>query len=179
MTNVNTFINPPEVRIPVTLQQSAESNYYQSTSTVLYQLWDALRKLGTSSSSIINNTDIEESFVVACSDETTALTAGTKKAVFRMPYNFTLTDVRASVTTAATGTTLLTVDIGQNDTSILLTKLTFDSGEKTTYTAATPAVTTVAALNNDDEIRIDILSVGSTIAGAGLKVTLAGFKTKP
>lgn len=38
---------------------------------------------------------------IACSDETTALTAGAAKVTFRMPFAFTVTAVRASLTTAA------------------------------------------------------------------------------
>ena len=86
----------------------------------------------------------------------------------------TLTAVKASVVTAPTGGTLLTVDINKGGASILSTKLTFDAGEKTTTTAATPAVISDANLAADAEITIDIDSVGSTIAGAGLKVTLIG-----
>lgn len=41
-----------------------------------------------------------ESFIIACSDETTALTTGTGKVTFRMPYAFTVTAVRASLTGA-------------------------------------------------------------------------------
>lgn len=114
---------------------------------------------------------------IACSDETTALTTGTAKVTFRMPYAFTLTAVRASVTTAPTGATLLTVDINESGTTILSTKLTFDASEKTTTTAATPAVISDASLADDAEITIDIDDVGSTIAGAGLKVYLIGTKT--
>ena len=46
-----------------------------------------------------------ESIIIACSDETTAITTGTAKVTFRMPYAFTLSAVRASVTTAPTGST--------------------------------------------------------------------------
>ena len=112
--------------------------------------------------------------MVAASDEITALTTGTAKVTFRMPRAMTLTAVKASVVTAPTGSTLLTVDINKGGTSILSTKLTFDAGEKTTTTAATPAVISDANLAADAEITIDIDSVGSTIAGAGLKVTLIG-----
>ena len=49
---------------------------------------------------------------IACSDETTDLTTGTAKATFRMPFAMTLTAVRASVTTAPTGSTLI-VDINE------------------------------------------------------------------
>jgi hypothetical protein len=113
---------------------------------------------------------------VACSDETTALTTGTAKVTFRMPYAFTLTAVRASVTTAPTGA-VLTVDINEGGVSILSTKLTIDATEKTSTTAATPAVISDAALADDAEITIDIDTVGSTVAGAGLKVALIGYPT--
>ena len=116
-------------------------------------------------------------FIIAASDETTALTTGTAKVTFRAPYAFTLTAVRASVTTAPTGGTLLTVDINESGTSILSTKLTFDASEKTTTTAATAAVISDSAIADDAEITIDIDAVGSTIAGAGLKVYLIGTRS--
>ena len=110
---------------------------------------------------------------IAVSDESTALTTGTAKVTFRMPFAFTLTGVRASVTTAPTGS-VLTVDINEGGTSILSTKLTIDASEKTSTTAATPAVISDTALADDAEITIDIDTVGSTVAGAGLKVYLIG-----
>jgi hypothetical protein len=112
---------------------------------------------------------------IACSDETSDLATGTAVATFRMPYAFTLTGVRASVTTAPTGATL-TVDINESGTSILSTKLTIDAGEKTSTTAATAAVISDSALADDAEITIDIDQIGSTVAGAGLKVYLIGYK---
>lgn len=114
-----------------------------------------------------------ESFVIAASDETTALTTGTAKVTFRMPYAFTLSEVRASVTTAPTGS-VLTVDINETAATILSTKITIDATEKTSETAATAPVISDSALADDAEITIDIDTVGSTIAGAGLKVTLIG-----
>jgi hypothetical protein len=110
----------------------------------------------------------------ACSDETTALTTGTGKVTFRAPFAFTLTGVRASVNTAPTGATLLTVDINEAGTTVLSTKLTFDASEKTTVTAATAAVISDSSIADDAEISIDIDAIGSTVAGAGLKVTLIG-----
>jgi hypothetical protein len=111
---------------------------------------------------------------VACSDETTALTTGTAKATFRAPYAMTLVGVRASVTTAPTGS-VLTVDINENGSTILSTKITIDAGEKTSTTAATPPVISDTAIADDAEITIDIDTVGSTVAGAGLKVWLIGY----
>jgi len=117
-----------------------------------------------------------ESIIVAASDETTALTTGTGKVTFRMPYAFTLSEVRASVTTAPTGA-VLTVDINEGGVSVLSTKLTIDATENTSTTAATAAVISDASLADDAEITIDIDTIGSTEAGRGLKVTLIGTQT--
>lgn len=114
-----------------------------------------------------------ESLIIACSDETTDLATGTAAVTFRMPYAFTLTAVRASVATAPVGSTI-TVDMNEGGTSVLSTKLTIDAGEKTSTTAATAAVISDSALADDAEITIDIDQVGSTTAGAGLKVYLIG-----
>ena len=112
---------------------------------------------------------------VACSDETTALTTGTGKVTFRMPFAFTLSDVRASLTTAqATGSTF-TVDVNESGASILSTKVTIDNTEKTSTTAAAPCVISDAALANDAEVTVDIDAVGDGTA-AGLKIYLIGVK---
>ena len=113
---------------------------------------------------------------LACSDETTNLTLGTAKATFRMPYAMTLSDVRASVTTAPTGSTL-TVDINEGGGSILSTVISIDATEKTSETAATPPVISDSALADDAEITIDIDQIGSITAGKGLKVYLIGTRT--
>jgi hypothetical protein len=117
----------------------------------------------------------QETITVAASDEATALTTGTAKVTFRMPFAMTLTAVRASVGTAPTGSTLV-VDINEGGSTILSTKLSIDATEKTSTTAATPPVISDTALADDAEITIDIDQVGATIAGAGLKVTLIGTR---
>ena len=113
--------------------------------------------------------------IVAASDETSALTVGTGKVTFRMPYAMTVTSVRASLTTAQTSGALLEVDINDSATSILSTKITFDNNEKTTTTATTPAVVSDTALADDAEITIDIDVVG-TSGAEGLKITLLGTR---
>lgn len=127
---------------------------------------------GTISTGVVVPWEIQ----IACSDETTALTAGTGKVTFRMPWAATLASVIATVTTAPTGSTLV-VDINETGSTILSTKLSIDASEKTSTTAATAAVISDTALANDAEITIDIDSVGATIAGAGLKITLKGTRT--
>lgn len=118
--------------------------------------------------------------IVACSDETTALTAGPAKVTFRMPYAFTLlaggAGVRASLTTAQGSGSIFTVDINENGSSILSTKLTIDNTEKTSVTAATPPVISDTSLADDSEITIDIDQIG-TSGATGLKVTLIGYPT--
>jgi hypothetical protein len=116
-----------------------------------------------------------ETLIVACSDETTAITTGTAKVTFRMPYAFTLTAVRASVTTAPTGSTII-IDINESGTSVLSTKLSIDASEKTSTTAASAAVISDASLADDAEITVDFDQVGSTVAGAGVKVYLIGHQ---
>jgi len=111
--------------------------------------------------------------VVAASDESTALTAGTAKITFRMPRAVTLTAVRASLTTAQASGSIFTVDINESGTSILSTKLTIDNTEKTSTTAATPPVISDTALADDAEITIDIDQIGNGSA-KGLKVMLIG-----
>lgn len=136
--------------------------------------WEALTDAVPSVNGDTGAVIVAAPICIACGDETTALTTGTAKVTFRMPYAFTLTGVRASVNTAPTGS-VLTVDINEGGTTILSTKLTIDATEKTSTTAAIPAVISDAALADDAEITIDIDTVGSTIAGAGLKVWLIGY----
>lgn len=117
-----------------------------------------------------------ESLIVVVGDETTAITTGAGKLTFRMPYAFTLTGVRASCKTAPIGATLI-IDINEGGVSVLSTKLSIDATETTSTTAATPAVISDAALADDAEITIDFDQVGSTVAGAGVKVALIGKRT--
>jgi len=116
-----------------------------------------------------------EYLVCAASDETTALTTGTSKITFRMPYAMTLSAVRCSLTTAQTSGSVLTVDINGGGTTILSTKLTIDNTEKTSTTAATAAVISDTSLADDTEITIDIDQIGDGTA-KGLKITLIGTR---
>lgn len=118
-----------------------------------------------------NPPSTEEWLWLACSDETTALTTGAAKITFRMPFAATLLAVRANVKTAPTGAILI-VDVNEEGTSLLSTKLSIDAGEKTSTTAAAAAVISDPVLIDDAEMTIDIDQVGSTVAGVGLKVGL-------
>ncbi len=129
------------------------------------------------------NTSRKE-IIVAASDETTALTTGTGKVTFRAPENMFLSSShlpRASVTTAPTGATLV-VDINAGSFStpntvstIFSTTISIDISEFTSTTAAIPCVLSTTFIPDDAQIRVDITQIGSTVAGAGLKVTLYYF----
>ena len=140
--------------------------------------------LGTPSAIILTNgTGLPASGVIApkvewaiaCSDETTALTTGAAKATFRMPFAMTLSEIRASVTTAPTDATLI-VDVNESGASVFSTTLSIDATEFTSITAASSAVISDSALGDDAQITIDIDQIGSTVAGAGLKVSFIGTR---
>ncbi len=104
-------------------------------------------------------------------DLTTAITAGTTKAYLRAPFAFTLEAVRASLLTgSASGD--VTIDVNEAGVSVLSTKLSIDATEKTSTTAAVPAVISDANIADDAELEIDIDAAGTT--AAGLIVTLIG-----
>lgn len=114
----------------------------------------------------IYNTD---DTTVAVTGESTAVSTGTAKVTFRQPRKITLEGIRASLKTAQASGSILTIDVNVNGSSILSTKLTIDNTEKTSVTAATPAVISSATINADDEITIDVDQIGNGTA-AGLKV---------
>jgi hypothetical protein len=110
---------------------------------------------------------------VAVSDESTAITTGTAKVTFRMPFAMVVTAVRASLTVVSSSG-IPTVDINEGGTTILSTKLTIDASELTSQTAATPAVISDPNLADDAEITIDIDTAGT--GAKGLKVWLIGTR---
>ena len=122
------------------------------------------------------NINLREVILLACSDETTDLTTGTGKVTFRCPFAFTITGVSASVTTAPVGSTII-IDINEAGSTCLSTKLSIDASEKTSTTAASAAVISDANIAADAEITVDIDQIGSSTAGAGLKVKLDGYRT--
>ncbi len=115
-----------------------------------------------------------ESMMFAASDETTALTTGLK-LTFHMPYAFTLTDIKGSLTTASC-CGVVTVDVSEAGTSIMTCcKVQFDACEATTETAACPPVLTDTSLANNAVMTICVDVAG--MCAAGLKITLIGTQT--
>lgn len=89
---------------------------------------------------------------------------------FECPFDGTITEVYAYSDTAGT-TNTTTVDINKSGTTILSTKITIDSTEKTSRTAATPPVISVSSITEGNIITVDIDAV-QTSPARGLTVVL-------
>lgn len=125
---------------------------------------------------VISGTQLRgiETHGIALSDETTTITTGTNKATMSLPYAFTVTAVYATLNTVSSSG-IPTVDINEGGTTILSTKLTIDANEKTSATAATPAVISDASIAANAEIGFDIDVAGT--GAKGLKVFIQGYRT--
>ena len=119
---------------------------------------------------------------VACSDESTALTTGTAKITFRMPFAMTLSageaGIRASLTGAGSTSGTTTVDVNQNGSTLMSsTKITIDDGDLTSVGAATAPVLTTTALTDNASITVDVDAVSGGADETGLKIQLIGVLT--
>jgi uncharacterized protein YaaQ len=123
----------------------------------------------------LDKTLIPTEVMTAASDEITAIVTATDVMQFRMPYAMTGTSVRVSLGSAcSTGT--FTVDVNVGGATVLSTKVTVDATEKTSTTAAIPAVLSVTAWADDAIVTIDVDNQGDGTA-TGLKVTMIGTRS--
>lgn len=151
-------------------QEGTDDQAWTNSTNVIVQhrlTADTLEWLATGAEALASSVVVQ----LSCSNLTSDLAAGTNKGYFRAAQAFTLTAVRASVLVAGDYNPV-TVDINKNGSTILSTKLTIDAGEKTSVTAATPAVISDDDIASDDEITIDIDGVPD--GAKGLIVTLIG-----
>jgi hypothetical protein len=107
--------------------------------------------------------------MVGFGDEADVTTGNT--VTLRSPDAFTITSVRASVQTASSSG-LVDVDVKKNGVTIFSTRVTIDSGEKTSVTAVTPAVVSVTAVADNDELTIEVIDDGT--GATGLVVSIKG-----
>ena len=115
------------------------------------------------------------SFVCACSDETTAIDSTGTKLTFYMPYAYTVSEVRASLTTTSSSGTP-TIDISEDGTSIMTTtKITIDPGDLISTDSAVQPVLTDTSLADGSKITIDVDVTGTD--ATGLKAYIIGYKT--
>jgi hypothetical protein len=123
----------------------------------------------------------EDDSIHVVSDETTSLLTGDDKVKFLMPYAFTLTEVKAFVSTAPTGAALtLQVTEGGADNNINSSAISISASANTANTTSFGSgggSNPDANIAEDAVIGINIDQVGSTEAGKGLKVTLIGYQS--
>ncbi len=97
-----------------------------------------------------------------------AQTTGTEKLGFIAAVAGTITDVRAYLTTAPTGATFI-VDVMKNGVTLFTT-----SANRPTIAISGAASSTtlpdIVSVAVGDRIRVDIIQIGSTIAGSNLYV---------
>lgn len=105
-----------------------------------------------------------ETWAVACSDLTTAITSGTNKAYFVAPYAANVLEVQASLDSVQASGSIFTVDINETASSILSTKLTIDNSETSSITAATPPVISDTAVAKGAKLTFDVDQVGDGTA---------------
>ena len=150
------FLTPPNFSTPLQLD-GASGTAGQS-----------VRSRGSSLSPEWYNAD--DVIVVACSDEATAITTGTAKVTFRMPFAATLVSVRASLTAATTGTEMQ-IDINEGGASIFnagTATLRINSGATTSVGATNAFVISDSSLADNAVMTIDVDQVGT--GAKGLKV---------
>jgi hypothetical protein len=120
---------------------------------------------------IANKPQSERVLVVAVSDELTTITTGTAKVTFRAPFAMTLTKIPKATLTTVSSSGNPTFDINEGGTSVLgANKLSIDSGEKTSTTAATATTLADTAIADDAEITIDIDTAGTGAKGAKIYI---------
>jgi len=109
------------------------------------------------------NSLIQNWYINKLGDETTDATTGVKNTLY-MPAAGKIHSVAAGATTATSGGAL-TLDVHKEGTTIFSTKITIDSGETDTSTAATPAALTTSPTSFAAGDKIEF-EVDSTTAGA-------------
>jgi hypothetical protein len=115
-----------------------------------------------------------EALSYALSDETTDIASATSVLTARIPYAFTVTNIRANVNTVSSSG-LITVDINIAGSTVLSTKLTIDASEFTSATAAAAHALSDTTWADDAEIVFDIDGHGT--GAKGLKITIIGYQS--
>ena len=120
---------------------------------------------------LIGNIQLHTKYQLSCSDLTSDLVANPYAGYFRAQRALVLLQVRASVIEpSAIGP--VQVDITAGGVPLLSTPITIDQGERSSTTAAVPAVLAITSIPDDTEFVVSIVNGG---AGArGLIVSLIG-----
>jgi hypothetical protein len=133
------------------------------------QSGNADKVLKTDGTSTISWGYPEQCFIVALSDETTAITTGVKLTMLA-PFAFTLKDVRGVLTEASSSGTV-TVDIHKNGTTVMSTdKIEIEATETDSDDATDQPAITTSSFADGDKIEFEVDAAGT--GAKGLKVYL-------
>jgi hypothetical protein len=116
---------------------------------------------------------VRETFKTHFGNQCTTIATGSGQMEFQMPYNFTLTDIFATVKTASSSG-LPSIQVQQGGLDILSTAITIDVGEKTSRTAAVATVIADNTLDINGVITFDIDAIGTDVTG--LVIYLVGYQ---
>jgi hypothetical protein len=96
---------------------------------------------------------------------------------FRAPYPLEIGYVRCSLAIAPVGADVI-IDITMNGSSIFTpgNLLHIDAGSKTSVGSVTPPEYAIVSVPDDAEFLVWITQVGSSLAGAGPKISVTGTK---
>ena len=129
--------------------------------------------IGVSGSNVVSLTGSPVDWMLACSDETSQVQTGTSRVTFYAPYNFIITDVKASLAMSGS-VSATTFDVNLTGTTIFSTRPTIDVGKYTSVESTTQRVITATTVPADSRITIDIDTVGTGCTGA--KLYLIGIR---
>lgn len=121
---------------------------------------------------LINN----ETFLIALSGENDNLTADGSAVTFAMPFNFTLTELIATVKDAPIGSDIM-INLKKNDdVSVLNDLLSIDISSLTSVGSASPYSIIDPSFNKGDIVYVPVEQIGMSIPGKGLKLIMNGIK---
>lgn len=114
----------------------------------------------------------DHEFFLPIGEDSGNAAVGSDVYTFRIPFHGNLIDVMTSVTTSPTGSDMI-LDVKRNGLSVLSELIQIDEGTESSKNSISPPVITEPDLPEDSEVSVDIIQVGSTSPGSGVKVYLA------
>lgn len=112
-------------------------------------------------------------FFLQVGTDTSEVSVGANQYVFRMPFSGDLYDVLGSLTLASNGSNLVVDIVTEGGVSIFSSPLTIESGVTSSDYSAVPYDPVINYFRRDDPLKVNVLSVGSSFPGTGLKVYLS------
>ena len=115
---------------------------------------------------------------VICVPDATPLMDATTPKLFRFPCAMTITDVRAHVAGAPTGSGI-SVDVMVGGEALFTSSLKIDEGQMTSVTSVAPVSIDplFASVADDADAAVTIGSVGSATPGSGLTLVFYGTRS--